>query len=222
MKSTEIYKRFLLKINKNDSNDGINILPSLFVLMFNSEAIRWLSETLDTDGDNIKLDTLDRLLETDVELPLVKDNKDSVDFKLPDTFYRHASSFSIASKGDCKNVKIYNFEKKSLGFTATLADDFSRPQFDFEETSFLISKNLMRVYTGDFTISKVFATFYKTPNKIDIAGYLHLDDTPSTNIDSELTDENVEEIINRVATEVARQFQDGEGFTFAKEREEDK
>ena len=71
MKSTEIYKRFLIKVNKNDSNDGINILPSIFVLMFNSEAIRWLSETLDTDGDNIKLDTLDRLLETDVEFNLV-------------------------------------------------------------------------------------------------------------------------------------------------------
>lgn len=220
MKSIEIYKRFLLKINKNDSNDGVNILPSHFVLMFNSEAIKWLSDTLDKDGDNIKISTLSRLVESDVELTLVKDYKEYVDFKFPDNFYRHASSFSIASKGSCTGVKIYNFEKKPTGFVTTLADDFSKPQFDYEEAPFIITKNVMRVYTGDFTITKVFATFYKEPTKIDIAGYEHFDDTPSTDIDSELTDENIEEILDRVVTEANRQFENAEGFQYAKEREQ--
>lgn len=221
MKSTEIYKRFLLKINKNDSNDGINILPSHFVLTFNSEALKWLSAKLDKDGDNIKLDHLDKLLQPDVEITLFKKYDDSVEFTLPEDFYRHASSFSLASKGDCKDVKIFNFEKKSLGFTAVLADDFNKPQFDFEETPFLIAQNRIRVYTGDFTINKVFVTYYRTPIQIDIAGYTRIDGTPSTNIDSELSLDNIDEIIDRMATEVTRQFSDGEGFQFAKDREQE-
>jgi hypothetical protein len=221
MKSTEIYKRFLLKINKNDSNDGVNILPSHFVLMFNSEALGWLAEKLDKDGDNIKLDHLDKLLQPDVEVTLYKKYEDSVEFTLPENFYRHASSFSIADKGNCKGQKIFNFEKKSLGFTAVLADDFSKPQFDFEETVFLITQNRIRVYTGDFTISKVFVTYYRTPTQIDIAGYTRIDGSPSTDIDSELSLDNIDEIIDRVATEVTRQFADGEGFQFAKEREQE-
>jgi hypothetical protein len=221
MKSNEIYKRFLLKINKNDSNDGVNILPSHFVLMFNSEALRWLSDKLDKDGDNIKLDHLDKLLQPDVEVDFFKKYEDSVEFTLPEDFYRHASSFSIADQGTCKGAKIFNFEKKSLGFTAVLADDFSKPQFDFEETVFLITQNRIRVYTGDFTISKVFVTYYRTPTQIDIAGYTRIDGSPSTDIDSELLLDNIDEIIDRVATEVNRQFQDGEGFQFAKEREQE-
>lgn len=219
MKSNEIYKRFLLKINKNDSNDGVNILPSHFVLMFNSEALKWLRETLDKDGDNIKLDHLDKLLQPDVEVPLYKKYDDSVEFTLPDNFYRHASSFSLASKGTCKNVKIFNFEKKSLGFTATLADDFSKPQFDFEETVFIITQNRIRIYTGDFTVNKVFVTYYRTPTEIDIAGYTRIDGSSSTDIDCDLALDNIDEIIDRVATEVTRQFADSEGFQYAKERE---
>jgi hypothetical protein len=219
MKSTEIYKRFLLKINKNDSNDGINILPAHFVLMFNSEALKWLNDKLDKDADNIKLDHLDKLLEADVEVEIFKEYDDSVEFNLPENFHRHASSFSIADKGECKGVKIFNFEKKSLGFTATLADDFSKPQFDYEETVFLISKNRIKVYTDDFKIRKVFVTYYKTPIAIDMAGYTRIDGTPSENIDSELSLENIDEILDRMATESNRQFENAEGFQFSKERE---
>lgn len=218
MTSNEIYKRFLLKINKNDSNEGINILPSHFVLMFNSEALAWLGSKLDKDGDTIKLSHLDTMLEPDVELKVFKRYSDSVEFQLPDNFYRHASSFSIVDSSDCKGVKIFNFENKPLGFTSILADDFSKPQFDFEETPFIISHKKMRIYFDDFSIKKVFATYYRVPTIIDIAGYTRIDDTPSEDIDSDLTLDNIDEILNRMAAEVSRQSENAEGIQFAKDR----
>lgn len=218
MGPNEIYKRYLLKINRNDSNEGANVLKSLFVIDFNSQAENWLFERLDKDGDNIKLDGLDTLLEPDKELTKLTVFDDSVEFQLPDNFRRHASSFSIVDNGNCKGVKIYNFDKKSLGFTAILADKFSRPSWDFEETPFLITKNRMRVYFDGFEIKKCFSTYYRRPGLIDIAGYKRFDGNPSTNIDSDLPDMAIEEILNRMAVDATRKFQDPEGFQFNKER----
>jgi len=217
MKSLEIYKRFLLKINKNDSNDGIHVPISHFVLLFNTEAIRWLGEKLTKEGDNIKLDQLDTMLEPNVELTLFKKYDDSVDFQLPSNFYRHASSFCIVDKGNCKGVKIFNFDKKSLGLTATLADDFSGPQFDFEETPIIITKNKLKIFFDDFKIKKAFLTYYRVPTAIDIAGYITIDGSSSTDIDSDLVPDSIDEILNRVAVEVNRQYQDSESVALRKD-----
>jgi hypothetical protein len=215
MTSREIYKRFLLKINKNDSNDGIAILPSHFILLFNTEAVRWLGEKL--KGDTIGLDQLDTMLEPNVELKLVKKYDDSYEFQLPDNFYRHASSFSIVNRGNCKGVKIFNFDKKAPGLTSILADDFNSPQFDFEETPFIITHNKMKIFYDDFEIKKVFSTYYRVPTLIDIAGYEHLDGTPSTDIDSDLVPDSIDEVLNRVAVEVNRQYQDNESVALRKD-----
>ena len=218
MKTAEVYKRFLLKINKNDSNEGANILASAFVLQFNTEAVRWLGETLRDEADNVKIETLDRLLETDVELVLVKNGTDSDEFKLPDDFYRHASSFSIVDKGDCKGVKIINFDKKPLNFTVNLADDFNKPAFDFEETPFIVTKGNMKVYFDDFEIKKVVVSYYRIPKSLDLVGYFRIDGTPSTDVDTDLSDENIDEVLNRLAAEFNRQFQDSEGLQYSKDR----
>jgi len=219
MKANEIYKRFLLKINKNDTNEGINILPSLFVLMFNSEAQRWIGQKIDGNGDNIGLDNLDVLLETDIEL--VKGNKkdDWVEFKIPEDkdIHRHSHSFAFVKKGNCQTT-IFYFEKKSLGLTATLADDFNKAQFDFEEAPFIITKGNIKAYVDGFEITKFLTSFYRFPKSIDIAGYTKIDGSSSEDIDCELHSSLIEEIINRLVLEVIRQYKDGESFQYSKDR----
>ena len=218
MKSREVYKRYLLKINKNDTNEGINILPSLFVLMFNSEAQRWLGQKLTDDGDNIKLDHLDTLLETDVELSEIKAGIGWKEYQLPKDFYRHSSSYAIASKGNCTGVTVYYFEKKALGLSAILADDFNKAHFDYEEGPMIITQNRIKAYTGDFEIEKFLASYYRVPVAIDIAGYKHIDGTPSTDVDCELDDHSVDEVLNRLTLEIVREYENSEAFQYAKER----
>lgn len=217
MRSIEIYKRFLIKINKNDSNDGINILPSHFVLMFNTEVLRWLGEKLKTDGDNVKLSKLKNLLIPDEKLELVKEFEDSIDFKLPKQFYRFVSSYSVAVKEDCVR-KIFNFDKKALGITAFSADAFSRPSFDYEETPCIVAGGNLKVYFDDFKIRDSYLTYYKAPIQIDIEGYERFDGSPSKNIDTELSDENIDEVLNRMDAETTRQYLDSDRFQFSKER----
>lgn len=218
MNSREIYKRFLLKINKNDTNDGISILPSLFVLIFNNERFRWLGEYLKNNGDNIKLDRLDGLLESDVPLVQFQVGDGWVEYTLPDNFYRHSSSYALVNKGNCTNIPFFYFEKKSLGFSANLADDSTKAHFEYEEGPCLFTNGKVKVYTDDFIIVKLLTSFYRVPNAIDIEGYTKIDGSASTNIDSELSDDNVDEIINRVAMEVIREYQDDDAAQFAKDR----
>lgn len=217
MKSNEIYKRFLLKNNTNDTNEGANFLISHFVLLFNSEGIRWETERL-AKGDDDSLNKLDRLLISDLEVPIVKKFSDSVHCQLPDNFFKHVSSYSLSDKGDCKGVKVFNFEKKALNLTEILADDFNTPQFDFQETPCIIINNQIKIYFSDFLIKKVYISYYKTPTQIDISGYTKIDGSISSDVDSELSDDNIEEILNRLVVEIKRQTKDAEGFQLSKER----
>jgi len=218
MTSKEIYKRFLLEMNKNDSNEGANILVSHFVLLFNTERLRWLSEFFNDDSDNWKLTTIDNLLEIDMLLKKVKTYEDSVEFEIPSNFFRQSSSFSIADKDNCKGKKIFNFEKKALGFQTTLADDFSAPQFDYEETPYVITKKKLRVYFKDFTIKKAYLSFYREPKPIDISGYIKIDGSESTDLDTDLTDEQIDSVIERVVKRVSGKIGDIEKHQIANER----
>lgn len=218
MTSREIYKRFLLKINKNDSNDGVNILPSHFVLLFNTQRLVWLGERLRDDADNAKLDRLQELVSTDVQLPVKKEHDSSVDFTLPEDLYRYISSYSLASQDKCKKRKIFNFEQNTLNLTAVLADAFNRPNFKFEETPCIQKSGTLKVYFEDFKIESVFLSYYRQPKAIDIAGYRKIDGSASVDADTDLSDENIDEVLNRIAVEVLREYQDGEGFQLAKDR----
>lgn len=218
MKAREIYKRYLLKINKNDSNDGVNILPSAFVLMFNTERYRWLGEKLTDKGDSIKLDRLDMLYLSDVEVPKAVDGAGWTEFTLPENFYRHSSSYALVNQGNCTNIPFFYFEKKTLGFSANLADDSTKAHFDYEEGPIQFTQGKVKAYTDDFTIVKFFTSYYRVPNEIDIAGYTKIDGSPSKDIDSELPDDNIDEILNRMAVEAAREFSDSDGVAVGKDR----
>lgn len=219
MKAREIYKRFLLRINKNDTNDGVNILPSLFVLMFNTEQTRWLGQKLTKDSDNIKIDHLDGLFLSDVEIEQSEKGDGWVEFLLPKDIYRHAYSFAFVSKGNCKDVPFYYFEKKPLGFSVYLNDDSNKAHFDYEEGPMQITQGKVKAYTDNFEISKFLLSYYRVPPPIDIAGYTKIDGSESTDIDCNLSDDNIDEILTRVTIEAIREYQDTDGFQFAKDRE---
>lgn len=218
MKSQEIYKRFLLELNKNDSNEGVNILPSSFVLLFNTERFRWLEQKLESDADNWKLQHLDNLLVVDKQLTKQHEFSDAVEFAFPEDFFRHAYSFSIADKGACKGERIYNFEKKALGFHTVLADDFSSPQFEYRETPFIITQNNIRVFFEGFKIQRVYASYYRLPKPIDIAGYTKFDGSASVDLETDLIEDQIDEIIERVVKRVAGQVGDVEKHQVANER----
>lgn len=218
MTSKEVYKRLLLKVNKNDTNTNVKINKGDFVLIFNEQARSWLSETIEADSKNSKKNDIGLLLIYDVPLIKVSDYKDYSSFSLPDDFFDYQSSYSIASKGVCKGRKLLNWDFKAKNKNVLDQDMNRKPSFEYEETLINVSSGQFLVFADGFSIDEQFITYYKQPADIDIEGYFKLDGTPSQNIDPLLYDGYVDEIINKCAVEIIGNYEDIEHYQIAQQR----
>lgn len=215
----ELYKRFLLMINKNDTNAGVNIPPAEFVLLFNAETLRWMAEELKKDEDNIDINMIELLLMTDVQVTPVNKQKEFIEFTMPSDFFQVYGSYSFADRGSCTGVKIFNYEKKPGNLIPILQDMATRPSFDYQEAPFVIGQDKLKVYFDDYVVRDTFINYYRVPRNIDMEGYITFSGAESTNIDPELDDHNNLQILARLAVEINRQIDNGEGFQFAKDRQ---
>jgi hypothetical protein len=218
MSVQELYKRFLMMINKNDTNAGVTVLPADFVLLFNAEALRWLAEELKKDEDNIDVNKIDQLFNPNVKLTLAEKHEKFLDFTLPDDYFQVYGSYSFADRGPCQGVRMANYEKKPGNLVPILSDSDNRPSFDYQEAPFVLTENVLRLYFDDYEVKNTFVNYYRVPKQIDMAGYINFNEEPSTNIDPELDDYNNLEILARLAKEIDRQNRDGEGIQMDAER----
>lgn len=213
----EAYQKYLMKVNRNDSNSNIQVPKGKFVLIFNQEARRWEQEKFQLKQGSRELDDLQSLLVLPTKLKRVAINSDSVDYELFKNFFGFASSYSIVKNGKCER-RIDNWEVKTHNVPTYLIDSNHRPSFEWEESLLQIGNDIVRVFTDDFKIKDTYFSYYRFPKDIDIEGYIRLDGKASTNIDPELDDLVTDEIISRAALETIRNSQNPDAFPFAKDR----
>lgn len=84
-----------------------------------------------------------------------------------------------------------------------LADEFNKPSYDYRDAFYTIGEEGIRVYKGDFNVDKLFLSYYRYPNPVDISGYIKSDNSSSTDIDPELDDKLVDIILNMVEKQFA-------------------
>ena len=220
MTSLEAYQSLLEKVNRTDTNSNIHVPRGRFVNLYNQQRLIWLSDKLREYKASQKLDELSDLLEDDVELNKVDNRRDHARFTLPSDFFEFSSSYSLCSKGDCTERPVVNWEMKSSNKQVLLNDSNHNPSFEYEETLALINKGMLSVFFSDFSVDKCFLTYYRSPNKIDLVGYVKLDGSPSETVDPELPDEQVDEILDYCYTELMRANKDVEGFQLAKDKKQ--
>ena len=221
MTTQELYKRFLLMVNKNDTNDGVNISPGHFVLLFNAEQLSWLAEELKKDSDNIDVNLIELLYLGDFQVqPSGVADKvlKFIEFVLPSDFFQVYGGYTFADRGECTNTIIWLWERKPGDTIAVRSDKNSEPSFDYQEAPYTTGGDKMKVYFDDFVVKNTYINYYRTPNNIDIEGYIHFDGTESTNVDTELDDYNALQVLARVAAEVERQIENAEGLQISKDR----
>lgn len=219
MTSIEAYKEFLLKLNKNDTNTKINVSKGEFVLIFNEHKRIWLSNQLDKNESSDKITDVEELLEIDEKLTIVEDLNDKTLFKLPNNYHKYISSYSIASKGNCKNRILYNRPIKPKNINPVKKNENEVSSFDFEQAVVELSKGNLVVRKTDFLIDEQFLTYYREPIDIDIEGYIKINGTRSTTIDPDISDESVLEIINRCVIEATANYESIEQFQLASQKQ---
>ena len=213
MKSIEAYKRFLLKINKFDSNDDIRISKGEFVILFNDEAKRWQNQKLKENNSTSEINDLEVLLVNDFELIKVNEKQNYANFELPSNFFKITDCSVFAKTDNCAVKKLHCINLKPKFKSSRLNDAMSSPSFEWEETFYIVSNDLLQAYTdGNFKIDKVFLDYYKLIPEIDIEGYINILGEASTTIDPIINGTSINEVINRCVVECLRNYQNPELF----------
>lgn len=218
MTSVEAYKRFLLKINKNDTNSDVDISKGEFVLLYNEQKDRWLKEQIDKKSGDMDIQDLSELQVKYFPCILDKNVDRYSSFLLPDNYFNYVSSYAVCSNKDCQGVVVGCYPFKPKNENMLLEDTNWQPSLEYEETVVDLSGNSIYVYKKDFEVDEYFLNYYKLVGAIDIAGYRKLDGTESKSIDPDISDVYVDEILNRCAREVITRYENPDGYSLATER----
>ena len=217
MKSVnELYYEFSLLVNKNNQNKNVNIEKHNFVYLYNREALRWLNEYINVNSGSDNTFVISDLLVKDFEVDRIENTESYSVYKIPENLYYLLPAESKSYVGKCI---LYNYIKKP-NVNIYLEDKFIKPSLAWERgLGELVEKGII-IYKDNFEINKTVISYYREPIKIDMKGYTHFDGTESQDVNPDVSDYISSEIINRVVTEVNREFENQLGFQISKEREQ--
>ena len=217
MTSLHLYQALLGKVNRNDINKNIKVPKSKFVLVFNEQQRKYVDEIQDNQNNSKAIFKIKELYIPDVKLEKIDKLEDKDIFKLPEDFAEYDTSYSVATKGTCKRT-LYNICPKPKNIVVLKRDADNQPSFEYENTLAILTGDNLEVYKSDFNLDSVYLNYYKTPKEIDLEGYTRIDGTPSETIDPELSDIDLDKIVDRCAVEITRNYEDVNGFQLAQTR----
>lgn len=205
-----------LRLNKLHSQDYDNIEDWKSVEAINKAQIEWFRKQVEgynriQAGDetvSVKVDDLQQFL---VEDKIGGINKDHYfECTLPSNYLYHKRILPMCIKGKCE-VPVESMFIEEANVNSYLFDWNLKPSFEWRETFHTLIGNTMRVYKDDtFQVLVAYLTYYRKPQKMDIAGYVHESGVASTNVNIEFKDDVVEIILDEAASILAS---DTEYFT---------
>nr|DAY19011.1 MAG TPA: hypothetical protein [Caudoviricetes sp.] len=204
MRIIDCYLRALQKAEENATNGGIKLDKARFVQLFNEEQNRLVLYLLDKrNEDDIRY--LQKLVvySKDISKNRSIDNQISDLFSLPSDYFDFINVSGVFSRGECSASDFNLWEAKNENVNELLADEFNKPSYDYRDAFYTIGEEGVRVYKGDFNVDKLFLSYYRYPNPVDISGYIKSDNSSSTDIDPELDDKLVDIILNMVEKQFA-------------------
>jgi hypothetical protein len=209
------------KLNKLSTNEHQQIPVEDKVIALNSAQIKLIKQKVDgnnlykigLDGFKKRYQDLQFLIENPEDHPLnviLTDtylNKYIADItEISPKFMFYVDSYMIADKGECKDRVLYSNGDlvKHADITTLLLNTNYKPSFEYQEIIVDISSDELHYYTdGTFTPKKVYLTYIRYPQEIDLAGYVKFDDTDSANVNCELEDYLEDELLDLAVESLA-------------------
>lgn len=161
----QAYEKYLLKTEKNATNDGIATNRERFCLLFNESQNKYLAVMLQQRGvDDIR--RVQKFLVLDKKILSESKNSDHYDFKLPEKYFDLADVRAKAEKGKCSDT-ISLFEIQIENLNEIIQDEYNKPSFEWRETFYTINSDYLSVYVDNFKISEILLNYYRYPNQIE-------------------------------------------------------
>ena len=210
------------RLNKLSANEHQQIQLEDKILALNEAQIKLIKQKV--DGQNtisgLGLDAFKKRYEdlqslvvnyNNGELPLTLKNAELNQWsayvhELEPKYMFYVDSYVIASKGLCKDKKIWiNRDLAKHGdLQYCLNNTHYRPSFEYQETFNFLSSDEISIFTdGTFTPSNIYISYMRYPQYINKTGYIMLDGEESYDQDCELETYLEDEILDLTVQNLA-------------------
>lgn len=195
----ELYAEFIVRIERNATNDNLDIDAERFVIIFNNAQLRYFEWVLlNNIGDNARHI---REFQESLALSHSETTETYEEFKLPSNFAKDISVVIKMTDGKCTSTNNVVHKVMLENVDSLLTDFHSKPSLEWQETFMTIGKGL-RVYRDKFNIPEVKLDYYRFPRNVDIVGYRKVkDNSLTTSIDPEWNNTAIDRIL-KVATKI--------------------
>ncbi len=160
----QVKDRYLVKSEKNGTNDNIATDNQRFCLLYNEAQNKFLTLHLQNRGiDDVRY--IQKFLTLDEKISYTSKSQDKYNFKLPKKYFDLADVRANAEKEKCKR-RINLVEVQTENLTEILQDEFNKPSFEWDEAPYTINSDQLSVYTDNFTISEILLNYYRYPSQL--------------------------------------------------------
>jgi len=200
-----------LRLNKLHSSDYDNIPDWQVMEAVNKAQLEWFRRQVHGSNQRNEGDEESRVRVDDLQKFLIEKRLGGSDkhgyFQtdtLPSDYLWFKKVLPYCSKGTCQSVLLDSMLVEEANVPIYLFDWSMSPSFEWRQTFHTLLGNRLRVYTNDeFQVDYVQLTYYRTPRKVDIAGYTHEDARASQDSDLEFKDDIAELILDDAAAILA-------------------
>ena len=191
----QVKERYILKAEKNGTNDGITTDNYRFCLLYNESQNKFMTLHLKNRGiDDVRY--IQNFLVLDKIVPYSSKTEDKYNFELPIDYFDLADCRAKASKKTCSDF-ISLFEIRTENLNEIIQDEYSKPSFEWRESFYTVNSNNLSIYTDKtFKVSEIHLNYYRYPNQIK----LNNEEDPESNFsdDSQIEwdDKSLDDIIS--------------------------
>ena len=213
-----IYKT-KLRLNKLATNDHQDIPVEDILFSANEQQIKLVKKKvsqnniyqLGLDSFKKRYQDLQNLIVQSEEYSEPKKGTDTYTFykvdtsKLKNNWFFFIGLTAVCTKGKCKDRPLAITKLIEHADLQTMMNNTNySPSFEYQETIALLSGDEIYIYTdGTFEVTKVYITYLKYPQKIDLEGYIDLEGNPSITKDSELDEFLEDELLDLIQLDLA-------------------
>ena len=198
MNPQEVYNILLDKVNKLSSNGNSLLYPHIAARTINEAVYYWYDRRLrEAEKDlTVQREVSPFIVSTNLIVSEINDIYNS--YILPDDFYLMNQLRVLGSNGSCSHYLDTLFIENN-NIQEYYLNDLYTPDFGWQQTLASLKGGNLIVYKKDFGLS-VEIDYYRTILPFDIkSDYVHIDGTPSRDLELEFSNSNAYEIINLAA-----------------------
>lgn len=211
MKIENAYLQFVNQVNRNLTNNNVNVDRPRFIILFNDISNRYVEWILEKRNEDV-IRYISILLETNKKLQKEGNKHNYDEFKLPKDYFDLANLHVHVSSGKCKRIEIKPTEVKVEDVEELYRDKYSEPSLEWRSTFYYTGGGKVRIFKKDFDIQQAFLSYYRYPKQVDIQGYIKEDGSQSQDVDPEFDDKVVGRILIAMAKEFSAINNDPNGY----------